>query len=237
MRRRAKRRRAFRTDSILPSWARPQNRAQHRVPPDRCQTNNSKLARIFLGDFRLPGGWRVLPAARGPAAGANALNSRRGFVRLEPGAAGKLQKSATDCGIGQILDAAAPAADQIVAGFVRSRDLIEDRSPTRLPPAHDPAPREEGQGAVDRCAGKATSLPLQAKPERLGVEVARRLGDRLEHAPPRDGRPQLVAGQKLGPLLSGIGGRHRDQEEERLWSSSYSPKPSLSMKKYVFPIR
>ena len=137
----------------------------------------------------LPGLGGPWPATGGAAARADALDSGGRFVRLEAGAAGKLQKSATDCSIGQILDAAASATDQIVAGFVRPRDLIEDRPRARLAAADDAAPREKGQRAVDRGAGKTTPLPLQAKPERLGIKVSWRLGDRLEHVPPRDGRP------------------------------------------------
>ncbi len=137
----------------------------------------------------IAGCWLRLPAARGAASGADALNSGGRFVGLESRAARKIQKSAAHCGIGDFLDGAASAAGEFVAGFLGPGDPIEDRTRAGLAPPDDPASLEEGQGAVDGGPREAAALPFQPQSQRLRVEVAGRLGDRVEHVTAGDGGP------------------------------------------------
>lgn len=140
-----------------------------------------------------------LVPAGGAASGAEPPDPQDELLGCERRPSGNVRERPRQHRIRNLLNGATSPANQVVVRVVGAGQLVVEGALNQLDSSQDSAPLKQGERAVNRGPGKPPPLPLQAKPERLGVKVAWRFEYRLHDHLAGSGGPELVRGEEIGP--------------------------------------
>jgi N-acetylmuramic acid 6-phosphate etherase len=104
----------------------------------------------------------------------------------------------------ELIDAAAPGADDVVVVIPSERPLVDASSLLEERLAQDAAALEESQGAVDRCTADAAASAPEVCDHLLRVEVARNPESGMQEGEPFRREPQLSTAEILPQTVGGL---------------------------------